>query len=333
MWAGACHDSEGGAFAECHRMSGGTLLSHPAPLGWQSLIAFMQVLNSSLSQTNTLLRQEYDSHLTALAQLSPRTKVLADLDLQSTRTDNLSQQTNVLRYEAEQFHVPSLYHAASISRQKVLELRHKVFGVHGVFPDPSSEGEGSSKAASGKKKSQHKKSGTGSGRILPEGVRGAHGKFNRLQKRLDGTEVVVDWLGRTESEVEEEERFGRSGAEAINLLRMHGRLEGLLDMDLEEVLAEEERVRNEGAVGGAAGGTGKGREGEDAEVDVVEHSSIRPMWLLRFFMGWGARWSARATVTGSINQKGPSGGNSKESSVSPERKGDERSGEESRKDR
>ncbi|KAJ3536914.1 hypothetical protein NMY22_g5826 [Coprinellus aureogranulatus] len=168
----------------------------------------IQLLNSSLSQTNTLLRQEYDSHLTALSQLSHRTKVLADIDLQSTRTDNLSQQTNVLRYEAEQFHVPSLYHAASLSRQKVLELRHKVFGVHGVFPDPASAGQGSSDSKGRQKPSQHKKGGTGSGRILPEGVRGAHGKFNRLQKRLDGTEVVVDWLGRTESEVEEEESLG-----------------------------------------------------------------------------------------------------------------------------
>ncbi|KAF6762132.1 hypothetical protein DFP72DRAFT_957982 [Ephemerocybe angulata] len=98
----------------------------------RNVAACLEILNSSLSQANGLLRHEYESHIAALSQLTSRTKVLADLDLQSTRTDNLSQQTNVLRYEAEQFNVPSLYHAASLSRQKVLEMRHKVFGVHKV---------------------------------------------------------------------------------------------------------------------------------------------------------------------------------------------------------
>jgi hypothetical protein len=210
----------------------------------------------------------------------------------------------------------------------VLELRHKVFGVHGVFPEPPPSGEGASLPGDkGKQKmSLHKKSGTGSGRILPEGVRGAHGKFNRLQKRLDGTEVVVDWLGRTESEVEEEGRFGRSGVEAKNILRMHGRVEGLLDMELDEYEEDERRRAMFDEVDGVHGvGSVKERGGEP-EVEVVEHSSIRPMWLLRFFMGWGARWSARAAPAGI-----PTG--SMEPSVSSERQESEGVIEESRKDR
>lgn len=107
-------------------------------------------------------------------------------------------------------------------------------------------------------------------------------------------------------------------------------------MELEEALAEEEkrRGRPEGATEGVAGGsTGTGRAGEEGEdVGVVEHSSIRPMWLLKFFMGWGARWSARATVAGGNGQKDASG-SSKEPSVSPERKDSEGLVEESRKDR
>jgi hypothetical protein len=55
--------------------------------------------------------------------------------------------------------------------------------------------------------------GQGPGRKLPEGVHGAHGSFNRLQWRLDGRGVLVDELGRTESEAEEEERVERGGAE------------------------------------------------------------------------------------------------------------------------
>lgn len=34
------------------------------------------------------------------------------------------------------------------------------------------------------------------------------------------------------------------------------------------------------------------RPPEGEEADVVENPSIRPMWLLRFFASWGARWSA-----------------------------------------
>jgi len=42
-------------------------------------------------------------------------------------------------------------------------------------------------------------------------VHGAHGRFNRLQWTLDGRERLVDVLGRTESEVEEEEGLEAMG--------------------------------------------------------------------------------------------------------------------------
>lgn len=64
-----------------------------------------------------------------------------------------------------------LWNLANPPRRKVLEVREKVFGT---------------------------------GRRLPQGVSGAHGRFNRLQRTLDGEYRLIDYLGRTESEVEEE---------------------------------------------------------------------------------------------------------------------------------
>lgn len=106
-----------------------------------------------------------------------------------------------------------LWHIATPPRQKVLELREKVFGT--------------------------------GGRRLPPGVHGAHGRFNRLQWTLDGQERLVDYLGRTESEAEEE-----SSVDPNSMFTM------------------------------------------PPEEDLVEHPGIKPMWLLRFFTSWGARWGA-----------------------------------------
>ncbi|KAJ3505946.1 hypothetical protein NLJ89_g7150 [Agrocybe chaxingu] len=83
---------------------------------------------------------------------------------------------------------------------------------------------------------------------------GAHDTFNRLQWTLDGQKRLVDYLGRTESEAEEERRIDPHGL----------------------------------FIGGPP-------ETEDEE-DVVEHPGMKPMWLLRFFTSWGARWSAAASA-------------------------------------
>lgn len=161
-------------------------------------------------------------------------------------------------------------------------MRHKVFGVHKVFDTSESAGSSNQgESSSGKKPG---KKGTGSGRVLPEGVRGAHGKFNRLQQRLDGHEVVVDWLGRTESEVEEEERLARHGlSRAGQDADAHRRAFGHpIDSEDEQQAETKDGLPKPGP--------------EMEEADAVEHSSIRPMWLLRFFMGWGAMWSARTAA-------------------------------------
>lgn len=80
--------------------------------------------------------------------LQPRehTQVLSTIDAENARADKTSQAMHTLRYEAEKFRIPDL-HTAMPPRQKVLELRKKVFAM--------------------------------GRRRLPPGVRGAHGRFNR----------------------------------------------------------------------------------------------------------------------------------------------------------
>ena len=105
-------------------------------------------------------------------------------------------------------------------------------------------------------------------RRLPDGVHGAHGSFNRVQWRLDGQAVLVDELGRTESEAGEEEKAERGGAA----------------VEIADVAVEGE------------GETSHSHREEDVELEFLDrHLGIKPKWLLKFFTSWGARWSAVAT--------------------------------------
>jgi len=167
-------------------------------------------------------------------------------------------------------------------RRKVWDLRGGVFGegnggggnnkssVHGTDGGDNNGG----------------REGQEPGRKLPEGVHGAHGSFNRLQWRLDGRGMLVDELGRTESEAEEEERVERGGSE----------------VDGAKTTVDEP---------GEAGSSPRQQtepEGKDEEIELLDrHLSIKPMWLLRFFTSWGARWSA---ATANANASLATGGTS-----------------------
>ncbi|KAJ3802741.1 hypothetical protein GGU11DRAFT_672230 [Lentinula aff. detonsa] len=179
----------------------------------QNVVATLQILTSRLSDTSALMRQHYEAHLPEIAELDTHIKAIAEIDVENANALKISQATKTLWYEAEQFRIPDLWHIASPPRQKVLAMREKLLGT--------------------------------GGRRFPQGVHGAHGRFNRLQKTLDGRERLVDLEGKTESEVEEEQRIDEEGA-FISPAK------------------------------------------EDIE-DVVEHPSIKPMWLLRFFTSW-AKW-------------------------------------------
>ena len=176
-----------------------------------NVVACLQALASKLAAQNARLHADHEGARGRLAELDARAGELQQLEALRTEAEALTQETNALAYESAQFLVEDLWHMAAQPRQRVLALREKVFGT---------------------------------GRRLPQGVRGAHGPFNRVQWTLDGEQRLVDRLGRTESEAEEEEEFPV--------------LPGM-DVEMEE------------------------------EGDAVEHQSLKPTWLLRFFNYWGGR--------------------------------------------
>ena len=177
-----------------------------------NVLACLSALTLRLSETNSTIHREYTSKAGELEDLKSRASVLQDIEAARVRADALTQETNALAYESAQFLVDDLWHMAAAPRNKVLQMREQVFGT---------------------------------GRRLPQGVKGAHGRYNRLQWTLDGTGRLVDVHGRTESEAEEE----------VGLPRIW------------PIIQEEEE-------------------------DAVEHASLKPTWLLRWFNYWGSRWGA-----------------------------------------
>ncbi|PIL37168.1 hypothetical protein GSI_00860 [Ganoderma sinense ZZ0214-1] len=139
-----------------------------------NVVACLEALASNLAAQNAKLRADYEGARGDLAELDARAGELQRLEALRTEAETLTQETNALAYESAQFLVEDLWHMAAQPRQRVLALREKVFGT---------------------------------GRRLPQGIRGAHGPFNRVQWTLDGEERLVDRLGRTESEADEEEEL------------------------------------------------------------------------------------------------------------------------------
>ncbi|KAH9844317.1 uncharacterized protein C8Q71DRAFT_826848 [Rhodofomes roseus] len=147
-----------------------------------NVAASLAALTERLSRTNTQLRTDHERARPGLAELRERTGILHRVEAARARADVLTQETQALSYESAQYLVEDLWHMAVQPRRRVLALREKTFGT---------------------------------GRKHPQGVRGAHGRFNRVQWTLDGRERLVDALGRTESEAEED--AGLPGADAIDL--------------------------------------------------------------------------------------------------------------------
>ncbi|KAI0638204.1 hypothetical protein C8Q77DRAFT_1187759 [Trametes polyzona] len=140
-----------------------------------NVLACLQALAARLDAQNAQLRADHDGvRGGALAALDARAGELPRLEALRTEAEALTQETHALAYESAQFLVEDLWHMAAQPRQRVFALREKVFGT---------------------------------GRRLPQGVRGAHGPFSRVQWTLDGKERLIDRLGRTESEAEEEDEL------------------------------------------------------------------------------------------------------------------------------
>ncbi len=132
----------------------------------ESVVACLRILTSRLSQTNAYLREDYETHQPELTSAESRIKIIAEIEGARDKAYTMLQETHALSYEAAQFHVPSLWHSVASQRQKVFEMRSRVFDT--------------GRRASGS------------------------GKFNRVLWTLDGQETHVDWAGRTEEEVIEE---------------------------------------------------------------------------------------------------------------------------------
>uniref|UniRef100_D8PNW2 Expressed protein n=2 Tax=Schizophyllum commune (strain H4-8 / FGSC 9210) TaxID=578458 RepID=D8PNW2_SCHCM len=145
----------------------------------QNVIACLEVLTANLSETSDKLRADYQDHLSALSDAEAKMRIVAEIEQANAEAEKIAQAKNTILYESAQFRLPDLWHIASPPRDKVFEYREKVFGT--------------------------------GGRRFPPGVRGAHGRFNRLQWTLDGKARAVDQYGRTESEDEEEERIDPNG--------------------------------------------------------------------------------------------------------------------------
>jgi squalene cyclase len=133
----------------------------------EGVVACLGTLTSRLSQINAYLREDYESHQPELTSAESRVKIIAEIEGARDKTYTMLQDTHALSYEAAQFHMPGLWHSVASQRQKVFEMRSRVFDT---------------------------------GRRAP----GAAAKFNRVLWTLDGQETHVDWSGRTEEEIMEE---------------------------------------------------------------------------------------------------------------------------------
>ncbi|KAF9646031.1 hypothetical protein BDM02DRAFT_3148177 [Thelephora ganbajun] len=141
----------------------------------QNMIHCMEQMCYTLSETNSILRDEYQEHNQKLSPFLARGGVINEVESIRLKADSMAQETKALQYESGQFRPEYLWRVAAPARRRTFELREKVFGT---------------------------------GRRLPQGTSSAHGRFNRLEWTLDGEGRLVDSLGRDESEAEEEAALG-----------------------------------------------------------------------------------------------------------------------------
>ena len=126
----------------------------------------------------------HQEHADVLKELEERCQIVANIEETISAADSISADTEALMYEASFLDTASLWRMALAPRLRVFAIRDRVFGV------PSRRRFGLS--------------GDSRERVQ------SHGRFNRVQKRIDGSERLVDFLGRTESDVEEESELPES---------------------------------------------------------------------------------------------------------------------------
>lgn len=190
------------------------------------------------SDTNEVLRKYHEDHAELIQDLAGKSQIVADIEEAVSQAESAAAETDALLYEANFLDVHTLWRMAQGPRRRVFAIRDRVFGVR-------------STSASGL--------GDARGKRYPAA---SHGRFNRVQRCLDGSERLVDFLGRTESEVEEESALpeimpdGADGAADEE------------DEEDEEEAAVERHLRAE---------------------EVVEEGQVKALstWLLTLFTKWG----------------------------------------------
>ncbi|CCM01577.1 uncharacterized protein FIBRA_03637 [Fibroporia radiculosa] len=153
-------------------LCGQLLILHRREEHLKNVVACLSALADRVSHTNTKLRTDHEAARPALEGLREQAHILQRVEMARARTDALTQETQALAYESAQYLVEDLWHMAVQPRRRVIALREQVFST---------------------------------GRRISPLSRGARGRFSRVQWTLDGRERLVDALGRTESEAEEEE--------------------------------------------------------------------------------------------------------------------------------
>lgn len=187
------------------------------------------------SDTNEVLRKYHEDHAELIQDLAGKSQIVADIEEAVSQAESAAAETDALLYEANFLDVHTLWRMAQGPRRRVFAIRDRVFGVR-------------STSASGL--------GDARGKRYPAA---SHGRFNRVQRCLDGSERLVDFLGRTESEVEEESALPEimpDGAESD------------VEEEEEEAAAVERHLRAE---------------------EVVEEGQVKALstWLLTLFTKWG----------------------------------------------
>lgn len=187
------------------------------------------------SDTNEVLRKYHEDHAELIQDLAGKSQIVADIEEAVSQAESAAAETDALLYEANFLDVHTLWRMAQGPRRRVFAIRDRVFGVR-------------SSSASGL--------GDARGKRYPAA---SHGRFNRVQRCLDGSERLVDFLGRTESEVEEES--------ALPEIMPDG-AESEVEEEEEEAAAVERHLRAE-------------EEVEEGQVKALS------TWLLTLFTKWG----------------------------------------------
>lgn len=191
------------------------------------------------ADTNEVLRKYHEDHAELIQDLAGKSQIVADIEEAVSQAESAAAETDALLYEANFLDVHTLWRMAQGPRRRVFAIRDRVFGVR--------SGSGSAFGAG---------RGDARGKRYPAA---SHGRFNRVQRCLDGRERLVDFLGRTESEVEEES--------ALPEIMPDG-ADGADEEDEEEAAAVERHLRAE-------------EEVEEGQVKALS------TWLLTLFTKWG----------------------------------------------